>query len=251
MDTTLAENLAFLESSVLDLKAERNVGPLQNDVYEAIDDLRHLGQRAAVRDTRVNYPLRAKTELVLFQKLRHIVSARAKNDRLRYLPLLDRAEELVRQISQIPIPVDGHLGVLKVIRNRFGFLFDQYEFTVTDEQPSSMRLTNGAVIVELGCATQSSLSFSLSHDDLGHFWIEDLLYLHGDRRYESVPHFMHLNTETDVDDWFQFISDVLRRYGDDLLRDTPGAFDRLAQAQSQRDAEYAARMNAKHGQSPR
>lgn len=248
---TLADNLAFLESSVLDLKAERNIGPLQNDVYEAIDDLRHLGQRAAAKDTRVNYPLRAKTESVLFQELRGIVSARAEKDRLRYLPLLDRAEELVRQISQIPIPADGHLGVLKVIRDRFGFLFDQYEFTVTDEQPTIMRLTNGAVIVELGCATQSSLSFSMSRDDLGHFWIEDLLYLHGDRRYESVPQAIHLNTETEVDDWFQFISDVLRRYGDQLLRDNPGAFDQLAQAQSQRDAEYAARMNAKHDQNQR
>jgi hypothetical protein len=186
--------------------------------------------------------------LVLFQKLRDIVSARPEKDHVRYLPLLDRAEELVRQISQIPIPADGHLGVLKVIRDRFGFLIDQYEFAVTDEEPTTMRLTRGAVVVELGCATQSSLSFSMSRDDLGHFWIEDLLYLNGDRRYESVPQAIHLNTEADVDDWFQFISDVLRQYGDELLRDNPGAFDRLAHAQSQRDAEYAARMNAKYGQ---
>ena len=33
----------------------------------------------------------------------------------------------------------------------------------------------------------------------------------------------------------------------EVLSDKPGAFDRLAEAQSQRDAEYIAKMNATHG----
>jgi hypothetical protein len=78
---TLEDNLAALESSVSNLKAERNIGPLQNDIYEAIDDLCHLGHRVIAKDTRVNYPRRAQSDLALLQKLRDIVSARAEEDR--------------------------------------------------------------------------------------------------------------------------------------------------------------------------
>jgi hypothetical protein len=110
-----------------------------------------------------------------------------------------------------------------------------------------MRLASRAVTIELGWATQATLSFSLSRAGRCDFWIEDLLYLYEDQRYRSVPQAIQLNTESDVDEWFQFIASVLRQYGDALLRDKPGAFDRLAEAQTQRDAEYAAMMNEKYG----
>ena len=145
------------------------------------------------------------------------------------------------------MPANGHLGVTKGNPKPLDFLFDQYGFTVADEQSTSMRLTCGAVVVEIAWATQSSLSFSMRRGDLGDFWVDDLLCLHGDQRYLSVPQAIHLNTEVDVADWFRFISEILRKYGDELLLDKPGAFDRLAHAQSRRDAEYVARMNAKYG----
>ena len=245
--TDLEDNLAALESSVSKLKAERNIGPLQNDIYEAIDDLCHLSQRVVAKDMRVDYQRRAQSDLALLQKLRDIVSAGAEEDRKRYLPLLDRAENIGRQIARIPIPADGHLGVLKVIRTRFDFLFDEYGFSTAHEEPIGMRLACGAVVVELGWATQSSLAFSIRRDGLGDFWVEDLLYLHGDERYQSIPQAIHLNSEAAVDEWFRFISVALRGYGDDLLRDFPGAFDRLAKAQSERDAEYVRKINTEHG----
>lgn len=86
---TLADSLAVLQSSLSQLKNERNIGPLQNDIYEAVEDLCHLGQRAVVRDTRVNYPVRAESDSMLFQKLRDFVSAGAERDRQKYLPLID------------------------------------------------------------------------------------------------------------------------------------------------------------------
>ncbi len=244
---TLAENLAVIESAVSELKGQRNIGPLQNDVYEAIDDLCHLGRRAVVGDTRVNFPVRAGSDLDLCRKLHGIVSGKAEEDRERYLPLLDCAENLLRQIAQLPIPKDGHLGVLGVIRCRFDFLFNDYGFTIVDEQPTKMRLTSELVVIVLGWATQSSLSFSLSRGGRGDFWIEDLLYLHGDQRYRSVPQAIQLNTESEVDEWFQFIASVLRQFADELLRGEVQAFDRLAEAQAKRDAEYAATMNEKYG----
>jgi hypothetical protein len=63
---------------------------------------------------------------------------------------------------------------------------------------------------------------------------------------EFAPKTAHAVT-VHADEWFQFISAALRGYGDDLLRDIPGVFDRLAQAQSERDAEYVTRMNTEHG----
>jgi hypothetical protein len=89
---TLEDNLAALESSVSNLTDERNIGPLQNDIYEAIDDLCHLGQRVVAKDMCVKDPRRAQSDLALLERLRDIVSAGAEEDRKRYLALLDRAE---------------------------------------------------------------------------------------------------------------------------------------------------------------
>jgi hypothetical protein len=244
---TLKDNLTALESTAASLKANRDQGPFQNDIYEAVDDLCHLGQRAANHDTRVNYPARAESDLKLFTKLRYIVSTRTEDDQKLYLSVLDQAENLLHQIAQTPLPANGHLGVLKAIRIHFEFLFSQYGFIVSDEQPTGVILTHGRVVAEVSCATLSCLSFALSRTDLRQFWIEDLLYLYADPRYRSVPRALSLNSESDVDQWLRFLSGVLRQYGDELLRDEPGAFEQLAHAQSQRDAEYAAEMNAKYG----
>ena len=245
----LAGSLAVLQSCIPELKAERSQGPLQNDVYEAVDDLCHLGERAVASDTRINYRARAESDLVLFRKLRNISSDRSEEGRERYQALLDCAVEFLRQIAQIPLPPDGHLGVLRVIRSRFAFLFEQYEFTVNDEQPTGMWLKSGNVSLELKCATASSLSFALTKDNLRHFWLEDLLYLYHDQRFETIPFSLDLRTEGDVESWFEFVASVLKEYGSDLLTDRPGAWEQLAQAQSERDAKYEAMMNAKHGRS--
>jgi hypothetical protein len=244
---TLADNLSVLQSSLSGLKAERDEGPLQNDVYEAVDDLCNFGQRAVANDARIDYSTRAKSDLALFQKLRSIVAERSDRDRERYQELLDSAFEFLLQIAQIPLPADGHLGVLKVIRSRFGFLFEQYGFAVCDEQPTGMHLKSGHVRLELGWATASSLSFALTKDGVRHFWLQDLLYLYHDERYEKVPLLLDLQTEGDVESWFEFVACVLEQYGRDLLTDQPESWEQLAQAQSKRDAEYAAMMDARHG----
>jgi hypothetical protein len=244
---TLTDNLGILESSLSDLKAERDKSPIQNDLYEAVDYWCSLGQRAVARDTRVNYPARAGGELQLLEKLRDMLHAKHENDWVRYKSLLERAEEFLREIACIPLPTDGHLGVLRFIRSYFDFLFNEYGFTVADEQPTQMRLASGEVTIELGWATQSSLSFTLNKTEARHFWIEDVLYLYGDERYRSIPQAIQLNTESEVEEWFRFISSVLRQHGEELLRNNPGAFDQLAAAQTQRDAEYVVMMNEKYG----
>ena len=48
-------------------------------------------------------------------------------------------------------------------------------------------------------------------------------------------------------DWFRFVAGIFRQYGSEALSNQPGIFDSLAQAQTQRDAEFVAFMNEKYG----
>jgi hypothetical protein len=164
---TLVENLATLESRLTDLRDRRNDGPLENDIYEAVADCCHLGRRAIEGDTRVNYPARAQSEKMHFRKLRDFWVAKDREGLERYQPLLNSAHEMIQQIAETPMTSSGHLGVLKIIRKHFGWLLEQFGFTITDEHPTGVCLTSGRVSLELACATQSSLSFALTRDDFG------------------------------------------------------------------------------------
>jgi hypothetical protein len=245
---TLEENLAALEARLPELRDRRNAGPLQNDIYEAVDDCCHLGRRAIENDTRVNYPARAQSENAHLRTLREFWVARDQQELELYQRMLDAAHEMIQQIAEVPLAINGHLGVLKTIRKHFGWLLEQFGFTIADEQPTGVCLASGRVSLELAWATQSSLSFALTRDKANHFWLEDLLFLHGDSRYRTVPISLDLKTEKDIESWFSFVSEVLRKYGQDLLTDQAEAWSRLAEAQSKRDAEYVAMMNAKYGQ---
>jgi len=245
---TLKENLAVLEARLPELKERRDTGCFENDVYEAVDYWCDLGRRAVGNDTRLNYPARVRGETDLLTKLREILSHRGEQDAGQYQPLLNTAEAFLQQLEQVPLPCDGHLGVLRVVREQFRWLFDQYGFTIKEEEPTGACLASGRVSIELKWATASSLSFALTNDNTRHFWLEDLLYLHRDSRYSTVPNSLSLRTGEDVESWFRFVSSVLQQYGPELLTDQAGSWERLSQAQSQRDAEYAAMMNAKYGQ---
>jgi hypothetical protein len=243
---TLEENLAALESRIPELKDRRNAGPLENDIYEAIDDCCHLGRRAIENDTRVNYRARAQSENTHLRTIRAFWVAKDQQGLDQYQLLLSTAHAMIEQIAAIPVATSGHLGVLKTIREHFGWLLEQLGFAIGDEQPTGVRLVSGRVFLELAWATQSSQSFTLARDKAHHFWLEDLLFLHSDSRYRTVPTALDLKTEEDVEAWFSFVSGVLREYGQDLLTDQPEAWSRLAEAQSKRDAEYVSKMNAEY-----
>lgn len=126
----------------------------------------------------------------------------------------------------------------------------EYGFAVTDEQPTGVRFSSGAVYVKLECSNNPSLSCSFGPETRKGtaFWIDDLLFLCGDSRYRTLPQSLKLDTEVDVESWFRFVADVFRQYGHAVLSNQPGVFARLERAQAERDAEYVAAMNEKHGQ---
>jgi len=249
---TLQDHLQWLELSLPDLRKQRNTGPFANDVYEAVDDWCHFARRAVENDTRVNYLRRARGELDLLTKLKEILRAKSDEEQQRYGPLLETAQSMLKEIEMIPLPSDGHLGTLKAIREHFGFLRTEYGFEITDEQPMGVRFSSGAVFLNLEYSMNLSLSCSFGPDSEAgkEFGIDDLLFMFGDRRYRELPQSLVLNTESDVERWFRFIADVFKQYGREVLSNQPGIFDRLAQAQALRDAEFVAAMNEKYGNPP-
>jgi hypothetical protein len=248
----LQGHLESLERSLPYLQQQRDAGAFANDVYEAVDDWCHLGRRAVENDTRVNYPLRARSEFSLLEKLREILRGRSSEEQQKYGPLFQTAQDMIEQLETVPLPPNGHMGSLKAIREHFGFLGTEYGFEVTDEQPTGIRFSSGAVFLKLEYSKNPSLSclFGPDSKDGKEFGIDDLLFMYGDRRYRELPQSLVLDTEADVDSWFQFIADVFQQYGREVLSNRPGIFDRLAQAQAQRDAEFVAAMNEKYGNRP-
>ena len=70
--------------------------------------------------------------------------------------------------------------------------------------------------------------------------------MYGDVRDRTVPQTITLSRK-DLENWFGFVADVLRRYGQGVLSNEPGISQRLRQAQVDRDAEYTSEMDWKSG----
>jgi len=246
---SLRENIDKLESYLAQLRPRRSVDPLANDVYEEADDLRSFAERMLIGDTRADYPARVRQERESIRKLEEFWSKKAPEELRRYDPVFEVAQEVLKVAESIQLPKDGHLGVLRVIRETFGFLEAEYGLAVISQSPTEIRLSSGAVYLKLGWATTPDLScsFGLESQPQRHFWIDDLLYMYGDRRYRTLPQELHLQTEEDVKGWFEFLAGVWRQYGHDVLANQPGIFDGLAQAQVQRDKEYTREMDCLHG----
>lgn len=247
--SSILENIDRLKSYLDKLGPRRSSDPLANDIYEEADDLRSFAQLILRGDTRVNYPARVLQERECIRRLEEFWSSRAPEELRRYAPVFEVAREILEAADAIQLPKDGHLGVLRIIRENFTFLETDYGFSVTSKTPTEARLSSGAVYLELGWGTTPDLScsFGLESEPHKHFWIDDLLYLYGDQRYRTLPRDLHLDSENEVKNWIEFLAGVWRKYGHDVLANHPGTFDRLAQAQKRRDEEYTREMDRVQG----
>jgi hypothetical protein len=250
MRAALQDNVNKMQSYLPELERQRSSNGFANDVFEAADDLRHLARRVLDSDTRVNYPVRAREELELWGKLADLLRNRSVEEQQRYATIFDTAQQILRDVQTVEPPKEGHLGILKTIREQFGFLQIDYRFAVGDEQPTGVRFSSDAVYINLGWATthSQSCSFGPESNPKMSFWIDDLLFLYGDQKYRTIPQRLELNTESEVERWFRFIADVFRQYGRDVLTNRRGIFEELAKAQAQRDQEYTQEMDHRYGQ---
>lgn len=249
MNIPLQRLVSTLESRLPDLQRQRSSNPFANDVFEAVDDLRHLGRHILEGNTRVNYAARVRQERELWKKLTDLLSNRSVENQQRYAATFDTAEQILRFADSTEPPRDGHLGILRITRKQFGFVQTDYGFAIVKEEPIGVRFSSGAVYLALKWAKQydSSCSFGSESKHEKSFWIDDLLFLHGDARYRTLPQELTLNTESDVETWFKFLADVFRQYGHDVLSNRPGIFEKMEKAQAQRDQEYRQEMDRRYG----
>lgn len=252
MQVRLLELVEELESYLPLLVDRRGTDSLANDCYEAADDWRHLGRRVLESDTRVNYPERARGERMLLNQLRAVLQDKPDLDQREYGPLLHAAAELIDIVGAVQLPEDGHLGFLKIVREQFAFLRSEFGLLIVDEQPTSIQFSSSAIHLQLAHSTCQSLScvFGSNDSPSKSYWLDDLLYLSHDESYKSLPERLDLNTRAEVERWLVYVSGVLKRYGEPVFRNEPGIFEKLQQAQSERDAEIAREMERLHGGAP-
>lgn len=129
----LASCVGALEPEILELRSKRSETPLANDIFESVHDWRSLARQAIDGDTRVNFPVRARQELDLLEGLWAIVVAHPEESAHRYNNILLNWKALLRQIEAIPVPEDGHLGALRILRENSAFLITDYGFKVVHE----------------------------------------------------------------------------------------------------------------------
>jgi hypothetical protein len=244
----LRSALADLQSIRDDLEKKRYLGALENDVFEAVDDLCHLATRAVETDTKVNYPARAREEYSLWTALSERIR-RHESEILLYTAAVDSGVEILKFLLTIQPPADGHLGVLRIVKAHFGFLLTDYRFTVKLEEPTGYCFSSGEVYLNIGWATTPDLSCSFGPESQPEltFWINDLLFLYGDSRYATVPEKLNLTTEREVQHWIKFLSSVFREYGSEVLLNQRGIFERLRDAQNRRDQEFQKLMDESYG----
>jgi hypothetical protein len=249
MTESFAKLLTETEASLPELERERVFNAFANDIFEAVDYWRDLGLYVAENNTRVNYPEIAQGQLLLLAELRELLQRRSSEERRKYAPILDNSEKLLQFVKTVQPPKDGHLGVLRVIRDRFQFLQADHNFAITDTEPTGIRFSSGAVYLKLECIENPvlSCSFGPESNPVQTFWINDLLFLNRDFRYRELPDELRLDTQREVESWFGFLASIFKQYGTPVLTNEPGVFTRLVQAQAERDAEYVHEMNLKFG----
>lgn len=249
MSASLRAVVEELDASLPGFAGRRNADPLANDCYEAAWYWRDLGRWVLEGNTRVNYPERAKGEFMLLAKLREYLAKRPLQEQGEFCRVLDAGEQLLNIVAAVQPPKEGHLGFLRIVREQFGFVESEFGFKVAQEEPTELRFSSGSVYVELSHSVNPWLSCSFGPDvpDAPSFWIHDLLYLHGDEHYKTLPERMELNSEQETAAWFGFVAECLRTYGDAILSNGADVFQQLADAQSKRDNELAREMEMKYG----
>ena len=198
------------------LKAQRQSSGLANDMYEAADDWRIAGNYILNDDTRVDYEARAFSERCLVDALQASLLAKSAEGQTRYARLLRLGAEMVQALQATQSPKDGHLGVLRILREQFRFLEQDYGFYVTKEKLTGLHYSSGQVFLELEYASASSLSCDFGSESQSQecFWIEDLA-LHESGTSDTSPYPAHslLNTADEVEAWFRFVAEIFRRTG--------------------------------------
>lgn len=240
----LQDHVTLLDRSLPFLELLRGSSAFANDLFEGAVYWRNLGKRALESDARVNYPKLAQEEKAnlarLSARLSEQVTTEGKSLK-EYAEVLAIADRLLGEVATIPLSEVGYLGFLAVVRSEFRFLQDKYTLRIRTQEPTCIRYSSDSVYIEFQPSMDPILSCSFGPDDDRNlsFWVDDLLYLYGDERYRLIRKNPPFHTRDDVHVWFVLLADIWKQYGDEVLTNGPGVFERMAVAQASRDEELA------------
>jgi hypothetical protein len=238
-----------LERELHALQDRRQLDGFANDMFEAIDDLLDLGRRLRAGDTKTNYAARVQQEEKLWGKLRAELGKRTAEFAIQYRPVFDASVQLLSLAREVDPSKTGYHDFRAIVTEQFAFLLVNYGFAIVQEEPVKVRFSSGKVFVQLACVryVSSSCSFGSESDHDRLFWIDDLLYMHGDERYKSLSNEVMLDEPNATEEWFTSLAGMCRQYGHDVFVDRPGIFEKLAMAQKARDAEYSEEAERRYG----
>src|SRR5437660_2161565 len=131
---SIQNNVDALTCHLVDLEGRRFSDPFANDVFEAAYHWRDLGKWVLEKNTKVNFPERAREELRFLNDLRKLLLKRPSDEQASYAPVFEVAEKILKAAETVHPSKGGHLNVLTVIRDQFRFLQEEYDFAIVREQ---------------------------------------------------------------------------------------------------------------------
>jgi hypothetical protein len=245
--TDLQNYINNISSQIADLKNRPLLDAFTDDLYDAVSYWLQLSQWLIEDNTKIDYNARASEELLLLEQLENTLSTLPLNEQRQYYALLALSKQVLSTIAQIQMPPNGHMGVLKIIKDRFFFLQNEYGFTISKCTPLGIKYSSGEVYVDIEFAENSSLccTFGPERNMDQVFWPEDLLYLYKSKEYELFENEQRLNNVDELERRFDLIAGVLHQYGYEVLRNELGIFERLQRAQNERNVIYNKLMDEK------
>ena len=232
------ETLAALAAK---LRPLRNDMPIINDMFEAADDWKNFGQIQLERVPEERWDLtgRMQQEEELLGRLRRFYGEAIDRDP-DFARIMELGARLIAACKQRKVDPDGWLGIVKVLRQTFGFLASEFGMRSGPGLDGLFDHASDRVSVRLRLPDHfgSSCYVKQTCNPGEEFDLEDLLFMDGVSTSLALPEGQEFTTEADVQAWFTTVADILRRHGSDVLADRPGAFERLAQAAAERERLY-------------
>lgn len=96
MTSGIQEAMATLAAFADELRPARSTDALANDLYEAADDWRNLGELVLQDSDRTDFQRRAQQEVALMTQLRAVMAQRFGRQPTRYEPLFEAGETLIQ-----------------------------------------------------------------------------------------------------------------------------------------------------------
>ena len=139
--------------------------------------------------------------------------------------------------------------MFRIIRDTFAFLETEFGMAPDPNPVDRFHYASDRIVLKLSLADHhsSNVVFWRPPDRNNVHWLEDVLFtLIGCIDWLGLPEGEEFRSPTDIQDWFDFVADVLRTHAADVLAAEPGSWERLDEVTAERDWLWTARCEAEY-----